>query len=286
MQRRRIFVLAARTARVVARLVLCLLVVAPAAAAPDPDLWARWQKHGFNYGGAKINNDLYTFFLKNYHHEEDGVARIRYWQVTPHHRVFLDDYVKMLAQTEVDALSREEQLAFWINTYNAVTIWVVLKNYPVESIRDIKSGIFTPGPWEKPLITIMGEELTLNDIEHRILRPIWQDARIHYAVNCASIGCPNIATVPYSAEKINYMLNDAARKFINHPRGVRVDAETDELVVSSIYDWFEQDFAPGFSGDESAVLAHIRKYANPALLKKLAGRTTIDRYEYDWRINE
>ena len=97
----------------------------------------------------------------------------------------------------------------------------MLRFYPVDSIRDISSGFFSPGPWKKELLNVEGQSLTLNDIEHRILRPIWQDPRIHYAVNCASLGCPNLPVIAFSEDNTDAMLDRAAQQFINHPRGLQ-----------------------------------------------------------------
>lgn len=149
------------------------------------------------------------------------------------------------------------------------------------SIKDINisPGLFSFGPWDKKLLTIEGEAVSLNDIEHRILRPLWRDPRIHYALNCASLGCPNLDAKAFSARDMNARLDAAARAFINHPRGARF--EDGELVVSSIYDWFMEDFG----GDEAGVLAHLRQYAAPALAEKLAKHGRLDRSTYDWRLN-
>ena len=97
--------------------------------------------------------------------------------------------------------NKKEQLAYWINLYNSLTIKVVLEHYPVKSIKEIKlSGIFKPGPWKKELVIIEGKKLSLDNIEHDILRPIWKDNRVHYAVNCASIGCPNLQNSAFTAK--------------------------------------------------------------------------------------
>ncbi len=100
--------------------------------------------------------------------------------------------VLILAATSADRLRRAEQFPFWINLYNALTVKVVLDHYPVEIIRDIdiSPGLFADGPWGKKLVTVEGEALSLDDIEHRILRPIWKDPRLHYVLNCAALGVP------------------------------------------------------------------------------------------------
>ena len=132
---------------------------------------------------------------------ENGLNRVAYGSVTAEGRADLGAYLDSLAAVPVSTLSRPEQMAFWINLYNALTVRVVLDHYPVGSIReiDISPGLFSNGPWRAELTTVEGEPLSLDDIEHRILRPIWRDPRIHYALNCASLGCPNLQPGPFEA---------------------------------------------------------------------------------------
>ena len=197
-------------------------------------------------------------------------------------RKVLVRYLEALSMVQISRYKRDEQLAYWINLYNALTVKVIVDHYPVESIRDIdiSPGWFSFGPWDKKLIKVENESLSLNDIEHRILRPIWRDARIHYAVNCASLGCPNLAPTAYNADTMEGSLTEAARRYINHPRGVSI--EGGRLYVSTIYEWFVEDFG----GNEKGVLDHIRQYANPKLAKRLAEFAAIDGYRYDWGLND
>ena len=155
-------------------------------------------------------------------------------------------------------------------------------HYPVSSIRqiDISPGLFADGPWGKKLITVSGEALSLNDIEHRILRPIWQDARIHYAVNCASIGCPNLLQAAFTADNTEMMLEAAARDYVNHPRGFEV--KDGQLTVSSIYVWFKRDFGRNYA----EVIEHLRRYSTPERAAELAGVTEIYDDRYDWALND
>ena len=185
------------------------------------------------------------------------------------------------AAVPISRYSRDEQLAYWINLYNALTVQAVLDDYPVESIRkiSISPGLFSIGPWDRKLIRIEGEDLTLNDIEHRILRPIWQDPRIHYAVNCASISCPNLMPTAFTGANADELMTAGAREYINSPRGVTV--RNGRLYVSSIYDWFDDDFG----GTDARVIAHLREYASPALDAKLARISRISGDDYDWDLN-
>jgi hypothetical protein len=134
------------------------------------------------------------------------------------------------------------------------------------------------------LVTIEGDGITLNDIEHRILRPIWKDNRVHYALNCASIGCPNLLPVAFAGRSTEDLLEQAAREYINHSRGAQVDGK--KLFVSSIYKWYRTDFGDSKQG----VIEHLLKYADGDLEAKLTdireGRVkTKIRYRYDWTLN-
>ncbi|MCG8547372.1 MAG: DUF547 domain-containing protein, partial [Alphaproteobacteria bacterium] len=210
------------------------------------------------------------------------VNRFDYRNVSDMDRKALKRYIDRLANTQISRYSRSEQMAYWINLYNALTVQVILDHYPVDSIREINisPGLFAFGPWDKKLITIEGQEVSLNDIEHRILRPIWQDPRIHYAVNCASIGCPDLQQTAFTGSNLERMLDEAATAYINHPRGVRLD--NGELTVSSIYVWFQEDFGDS----DKAVIEHLKQYAKPSLKSALESKTEIDDDEYDWDINE
>jgi hypothetical protein len=194
----------------------------------------------------------------------------------------LDGYLASLQGTAVSRLSRPEQKAYWINLYNALTVKTILDHYPVKSIRDIdiSPGWFSDGPWDAKLLTIEGEEVSLNDIEHRILRPIWQDNRVHYAVNCASLGCPNLQAQPFTANNMEDLLDQAARDYINHPRGMKVAG--DKAILSSIYDWFQVDFG----GNEEGVRQHLLKYAGPERTAYLKTGKVRFSYDYDWTLNE
>ncbi len=213
----------------------------------------------------------------------DGTTRVSYGAVIPKDRVELAAYLEELAATPVGTLRRDEQRAFWINLYNALTVKVVLDAYPVASIRDIglSRGLFTSGPWDAKLITVDGEALTLNDIEHRILRPIWRDARIHYAVNCASIGCPNLSPTAFTAGPGEATLDAAAHAYVNDHRGVHIDPRLAGLIVSKIYGWFVEDF-----GAESGVISHLLHYADPELASRIRAAPKIADYRYDWALND
>jgi len=218
----------------------------------------------------------------------DGVNRVDYaaWKADAADRGRLSQYVAELQTRTPSKLPRAEAIAYWSNLYNAITLDVVIARYPIASIRDIKSeGLFDPkaylGPWRTKRATVEGKQLSLDDIEHEILRPTFKDPRIHYAVNCASFGCPNLRTKAWTAETLDADLDAAARDFVNHPRGIAV-LPGNKLKVSSIYKWFVDDFG----GNDAGVIAHLKTYAGEKLAPILAAGASIGSDDYDWSLND
>ena len=263
---------------------LMLAVLAPCAAcaAPRAEAWTRWDAADKS-APASIDHSAWDGFLARYIIAgEDGINRVAYRRVLPADRETLSLYIARLCGLPVTAYARAEQLPFWINLYNALTVRTVLEHYPVASILDINisPGVFGRGPWGKKLVHIEGEEVSLDDIEHRILRPLWRDPRIHYALNCASLGCPNLQPRAFTRAATPGVLDAAARAYVNHPRGARV--VDGRLRVSSIYVWYKADFG----GTDAGVIEHLKHYAAPPLAQALAPLTHISGDDYDWSLND
>ena len=260
---------------------LSLAIVAfSTTAAPRADLWERWTAHDPS-AVTTIDHSPWDRFLKTYVSAfPDGVNRVAYARVSDTDRKRLDRYIDDLTVLPISAYSRDEQRAYWINLYNALTVQLILDHYPVKSIRRIKPNLFSIGPWRKKLITVEGEQLSLDDIEHRILRPIWRDPRLHYAVNCASIGCPNLGTEAYTASNADTLLDRGAQTYVNNARGA--EFRNGRLIVSSIYKWFQEDFGDSDEG----VIEHLQRYAEPTLAARLNGTKKISGDRYDWALND
>lgn len=237
---------------------------------------------------AAADDASYTALLQRYvSAHADGVNRVDYarWSANAADRAALDAYIADLAAQRPSTFARDRAFAYWVNLYNALTLQVILRRYPVNSIRDIRSeGVLSPaaliGPWKTRLVTVEGRRLSLDDIEHAILRPTYNDPRVHYAVNCASIGCPNLMNRAWRAETLDADLDAAARAYVNHPRGVSVGANG-EVRVSSIYRWFREDFGT----TDANIIAHLRRYASPELAARLQSATRIAGHDYDWALN-
>jgi hypothetical protein len=216
----------------------------------------------------------------------DGVNRVAYARMKESAHDELKRYIASLEGVDIAKLRRSEQFAFWANLYNAKTVDIVLQNYPVDSIKDINlsGGLVAAvkgGPWSAKVVKVAGHDLSLDDIEHGIMRRLFKDPRVHYAVNCASIGCPNLPVEPFAGERLEQQLEKAAHDFINSPRGAKV--VDGRIQASSIYSWFQADFG----GNAEGVVRHLRRYAEPALKASLdkADSSRID-YDYDWRLND
>ena len=238
-------------------------------------------------GSAKtVDHAPWTRLLEKYVVPgSDGINRVAYERFKSEGRADLGNYIGALEAVDPAALDRPEQFAFWANLYNAKTIAIVLDHLPVASIKDISLGggllaAVTGGPWKAKVLSVSGRELSLDDIEHGILRPVFKDPRVHYAVNCASIGCPNLGREAFTGAKLDMQLDAAAKDYVNHPRAI--DVRDGSVIASSIYSWFEADFG----GDGAKVLEHVRRYADPALKSKLNGITEIADYGYDWSLND
>jgi hypothetical protein len=186
-----------------------------------------------------------------------------------------------LAGAEVPG-DRAGRLAFWINAYNVLAIDVVLQSYPLASIRD--AGSLLRPVWKRPAGRAGGAPRTLDEIEHRILRPLGEP-RIHAAIVCASSSCPSLRREAFRAERIEEQLEDSLRAFLAHPeKGSRYDAASHTLWLSPIFDWFAEDFAAG-----GGVLAVLRPRLPEGTRSPLAARPDAPRlryFEYDWRLND
>jgi hypothetical protein len=227
--------------------IACAMVARAAGAAPDPD--------------AAYD----TLLRRHVAAGADGITRVAYgrWRANGTDRAALDQAIAAMSARRPSAIDR----------------------YPVASIRDIKGSSWLDpkaytGPWRDQRVTVEGRGLSLDDIEHAIMRPGFKDPRVHYAVNCASFGCPNLMPRAWRAETLEADLDDAARAYINHPRGVTA-LPSGTLRVSSIYRWFIEDFG----GTDDGLRAHLRVYAAPALARTLEDAPAIADHDYDWSLN-
>jgi len=220
-----------------------------------------------------VDHTLYAELLRNYN--RNGVVDYAGFKKD---ETRLDDYLQRLANIDPEGLSRDERFAFYANAYNAWTIKLILTAYPgVESIKDL--GSLFRSPWKKKFVKLDGKVVTLDHIEHDILRPQFKDPRVHMAVNCASKGCPPLWSEPFTGSRLDDQMNAAARNFINDPGFNRLEGDT--LYVSKIFKWFSEDF-------NDDVISFVEKYAEDKLKSTIkANRSTLDveYLDYDWSLN-
>ncbi len=202
----------------------------------------------------------------------------------------LDKYLSQLSETNPDKLTREEKLAFWINAYNAFTLQVVRDNYPIESITDLHTGgkiigfLIGKTVWDKQFITINNKKYSLNEIEHNILRKM-NEPRIHFAIVCASISCPELRDEAFEADKINAQLQEQTIKFLNDKSRNHFDVKNRKAYISEIFNWFDEDFG---QSDEN-ILKFIAKFVPENIaadINKNLSKWDISFNDYDWNLNE
>lgn len=209
---------------------------------------------------------------------DDGITRVAYARMKREAYDRLEGYLASLEAAKPSLMPSDEARAYWINLYNAVTVKVVLDHYPVSSIRRIKFSLLRIGPWSEPLVQVEGRPLSLDDIEHNILRPLG-DPLIHYALNCASLSCPNLLPRAFTARNTDRLMREAAADYVNHRRGL--DLSVGKASASKIYLWYADDF-----GGSEGLLAHWLDYAGPQLKAALEAGTRPERYVYDWALND
>jgi len=202
----------------------------------------------------------------------------------------LEKYLAQLSNTDLEKLSRNEKLAFWINAYNAFTFQVIVENYPVESITDLNTGgkiigyLLGKTVWDKAFISISKKKYSLGDIEHKILRKM-NEPRIHFSIVCASISCPPLRNEAFEVDKIEQQLKDQAVQFINDPARNYFDIKKKKAYLSKIFSWFSEDF--GNSDDN--ILKFVSQYLpenNSSDIKNNLSKWDISYKEYNWNLNE
>ena len=231
-------------------------------------------------GDASYDHAAFDALLeKHVKPDEEGYNRVDYGALKADHAA-LDAYIDGLEAADPASLSESEAHAFWINLYNAKTLDVILDHYPVESIRRINLGgaLFRPGPWSKEIMEVAGTELTLDDVEHRIVRAIFLDPMSHYGLNCVSYSCPNLMPDAFTGANLDALLAESGRQYVAHERGVRV--RDGRITASRIFDWYAEDF-----GGEDALKEHWISLADEGKAEAIEA-AEIARYRYDWSLND
>ena len=248
-----------------------------------------------------LSNDLYAGVLKVYVNDQ---GLVNYKELKANRRD-LDAYLALMngvSASDYEKWAAEEKIAFWINAYNALTLKSIIDHYPIQasllrSLQYPKNSIRQiSGVWDRLTHPVQGQEMTLDYIEHEILRKQFQEPRIHFALVCASRGCPFLRNEPYDGKRLKEQLDDQVRRFLGKKQNFEIQEEKKIVSVSSLLDWYGDDFIagnapgeayPGHRDGERATLAFVSRYLpdqEKAYLRR--GDYHIRYVEYDWRLNE
>ncbi len=232
-------------------------------------IWLIFGVISFSSAAQKVNHQLFDELLKKYV-DNNGMVDYQGFKADKRFAEYLNELSNHPPQS---GWTKNEQLAYWINVYNAFTIRLITQYYPVKSIKDISGGLGSP--WDIEFIPIGGKTYNLNQIEHEILRKQFREPRIHFAIVCASISCPALRNEAYVAEKLNRQLNDQARRFINDT--AKNSISKNNVKLSPIFDWFKDDFMVNGS-----IISFLNRYSN-ITIQPGANRSYL---QYNWNLNE
>lgn len=250
--------------------------------------------HAFDHG-----YQMYSMVLSKY--VQDGMVD---YSALQKDRKAIDDFISELgkaSEAEYKSWTRQQQLAFWVNAYNGWFLKIVVDHYPIK--RSGLIGLVFPansvqqinGIWDNIKIVFAGREVSLNHIEHKILRPVFREPRIHFAIVCASRGCPALRSEPFFPDTLNEQLYMAAQVFISNPSKVRLEKNRKKIKISKIFDWFHEDFKSfadedwrkQYDGKRAGPIAFISGYltaSDSTFLKQ--NKVAVDYFDYDWSLND
>ena len=272
----------------------------------DPTMKYRWKKtivmivftwitsfHAFGADASIIPYDLYSDILQTVV-DDRGLVDYETLKSDPSKLNVLVEAIAAVDPESLESLPEADRIAFWINAYNILTIEAVVDHYPVKSIKDI--GSFFQSVWDKLKFEAAGNEVTLNDIENKILRKKFDEPRIHMAINCASMSCSKLRREPYTGDKLDEQLDDQTKGFLSDPKNYRIDMQSVTVYLSSIFKWFGEDFVSkygsetprkGIGKEEDAVLNFIDPYLDDVGQKiLLLPNLKVHYLDYDWDLNK
>lgn len=256
---------------------------------------------GVNWAWGEMKHDAYGVVLKKYVDDEGMVD----YKKLKKGREGLDGYIKALGAVKAGDYKKwndEAKIAFWVNAYNAITLQVVIDHYPISksfwaNLRGYAVGIrHISGAWDSKVHLVMGKKMSLEQIEHEVLRKEFDEPRIHMALVCAAMSCPKLRNEPYVGGRLEEQLKDQTEVFLQDEKKFEIDREAGKVYLSRIFDWFGEDFVKsytpkeGFEGygkKERAVLNFVGKHVGErerAFLEK--GGYEIEYHKYDWGLNE
>ena len=227
-----------------------------------------------------IDHGVWNQLLQKYV-DKDGLVNYKAWKADTKSTTALDGYINLLSTGDSGKpASREATLAYWINAYNAVTIKGILHEYPTKSIRNHTAKLWGYNIWKNLKLHTSGTKINLNDIEHEVLRKM-KEPRIHFAIVCASIGCPRLFNEAYVPQRLEEQLVTNTRDFFSRRQNFQVSGST--IKLSSILDWFGSDFGSDQAAQLRAISPYVPSSAQAALKQRGVRVSYLD---YDWGINE
>lgn len=263
--------------------------------------WLRSEAVAAEAGDQGFSYDNYAIVLKTYVDDEDMVDYRGLKAQSDRLHAFVDALARLDSKV-FDSWNEREKIAFWINVYNAVTLQVIIEHYPIKSsfpasLRYPKDSIRQiSGVWDKIEFPVMGRKMTLDFVEHGILRKFFNEPRIHMALVCAALGCPPLRDEPFTGARLDEQLDDQTRRFLGNPDEFRIDRNDGRIYLSPIFKWFGKDFVKTYGTDEKfaghseterAVLNFVSKYLGDEEVNYLeADRHTLEHLDYDWSLNE
>lgn len=241
--------------------------------------------------------DEYEIVLKQ-HVDENGLVDYAAIKESPARLEAFAAALARLPRATYDEWNDESKIAFWINAYNALTLKLIVDHYPIQPstlkklIYPANSIRHIPGAWDTVTFEVMGEKMTLDHIEHGILRKEFDEPRIHMALVCAAVSCPPLRREPYRGEELGDQLDDQTRRFLSNPERLAIDRDAGVVRLSAIFDWFAADFVrqygnEGGRSDQDAVINFVGRYVGDddrLYLEK--GGYDVKHFDYDWTLNE
>ncbi len=229
----------------------------------------------FNVLAFDHSHQKFSDLLKDYTSRNGYQVSVNYKELKKNSeklKAYLSE-LEALSKNDFEGFSKNQKLAFWINAYNAYTLKLIIDHYPIDSIKDVGS-IFT-GPWDQKFITLFGKEMTLNDIEHSTIRKDFEEPKIHFAVNCASKGCPSLKQEAYVGSKLDQQLESATKNFLENKKKNFYDESKNTLFISKIFKWYGDDFKEKFGSPKKFIQGYIKTQKN----------VQIEYLDYDWKLN-
>lgn len=265
-----------------------LSIVVGVSALPNRVATAQEKSVGKNWPPAQhvamdqIDHTPYDQLLKKYV-DKNGLVNYKSWQANSSDRAALQNYLDELGKGDPKKVAkREAKLAYWINAYNAVTIEGILQVYPTTSIRNHTARVWGYNIWKNLYFHAGGQKFNLDSIEHQILRSMGEP-RIHFAIVCASMGCPRLLNEAYTSQRLEEQLTRNTTDFFSRAQNLQVDADENTLRLSSIMSWFGEDFGKNSTEQIQTVAEYFPDSAKAFVSK---GGYRVAYVEYDWKLNE